>query len=373
MFDKPSGLIDNRSCQDGFNRSNFSLYDAADEEVHFTRTTVSQARVDGMHQGAFYGKSQANPRYEDLKGQLNSSAYIKMDRDDKIISEGEPEYHNNKFEQARSTRLLNTISTKLRRGSNYLAAPSIVGSYLLGITIQSWSEFLDTSRMMKVPSNTHHLTRRLISNLGYFRGNYLCVALILVIYCILTSPLLLLAIIGYVLALYFVTTRSASGRGLKIAGFKPNLQQQYYFLTLVSLPMLWVAGAPSAVFWVIGASFVVVGLHASIYNMNLTSDEVSLDEAVVNSELKAGSFAPSMAVQYHNHYQTNHYLPLATPETQPVHSNRQANWNIFGYLSSRDQKQDGQGLSTSNEQPKRIPEVKIISQDFAGLGRVYEV
>lgn len=369
--------MDKKTTLEGFNRDNFSLYDVNDEEVHFTRHPVSHARYKNHNSQAF--DSSYKPTYQqvdsELTGQLNNFADVKLDADNNVdIESGSAACSkNSNSEQARSSRLLNSIGNKLRRGSNYLTAPTMVGSYLLGITIRNWSEFLDTSRMMKVPTNTNLLTKRLICNLSHFRGNYLCVAFILIIYCILSSPFLLFAIVAYILALYFVTARTASGRAFKIGNFRPNLQQQYYFLTLFSIPLLWVAGAPSAVFWVIGASFVVVGLHASIYSNESIENQLSMTGCSADySSARVEAFMPDTAIQYYSHQRVNHYLPLATPNVlQTEEAGKMKHWALFRYLSGRENQ-----VGTSrpvNVQPQRIPEVKIISQDFAGLGRVYEV
>jgi hypothetical protein len=59
--------------------------------------------------------------------------------------------------------------------------------------MKSWGAFIDTNKMV-FPIAINQWSRRLIKNLQYFQSNYLCVFIILFIYCILTSPLLLLAL-----------------------------------------------------------------------------------------------------------------------------------------------------------------------------------
>lgn len=141
----------------------------------------------------------------------------------------------------------------------------LLSSYSPPTKIQSWQEFLDTTRM-KTPTSANQIKRRFLENLQYFQGNYLCIFAILFIYCILTSPLLLLAIALICGALYFVTVvnhrhssllshhhQDHTGNNkhrLAILGIEPTLQQQYTIITLFALPLLWVSGAPSAVFWV---------------------------------------------------------------------------------------------------------------------------
>ena len=317
------------------------MCDVSDEEVHFSRGALAGS----------YPFTQLTIEEQNYNRQLKFNFADLSQRSNEASSN----------EQAKSSRLLNAIGSKLKRSSNYLAAPRLVGQYLLGITIQSWPEFLNTSRMMRAPTTRHQLTRRILTNLSHFQGNYLCVSLILVVYCILTSPLLLIAIIAYVLALYVITARSATGKHLRIAGYRPNLHQQYSFTTLISLPLLWVAGAPSAVFWVIGASFVVVGLHAAMYSGE-EEPTLQLVEHQPYGRLNYAQVAP-----VHPQYLASLQHPAAPAQPSPptTYSRAISQWITFG---SSKQSSDEQASGCS-----KTHEVKIISHDYAGLGRVYEV
>lgn len=382
----------------------FSLYDVADEEVHFSLDMLDNRGGRGNN----LAKHQQYPGFSQLgslEQPISASYFADVNLNYNHLLP-EPRLVNaGAAERVRSSRLLNSIGSKLRRGSNYLVAPKLVGQYLLGITIQSWSEFFNTSRMMKAPSTTQQLTRRLLTNLSYFQGNYMCVSLVLVIYCILTSPLLLLAILVYLVALYMVTSRSAAGRHMKILNYRPNLQQQYSFITLISIPLLWVAGAPSAVFWVIGASFVVVGLHASMYNnidMNNLQQLARSPSDLANEQQQQQVVYSSLTntAQYYNHYpqqQLHHYLSVPASRVNQQQTVKETNsyyTNIISHLigvgSGNGQTNRNSSISQSpsviaatppsnnlaqvnSSPPTVVGEVKIISQDFAGLGRVYEI
>jgi hypothetical protein len=357
-------------------RSDYTVCDLADEEVHFSR-----------HSSDYYYCRQESPPPSTPNDEPANS------------------------EQIASNRLLSSLSSRLRRGSNYLNAPArLVGQYLLGITIQSWSEFFNTARMARAPCTRHQLSRRLATNLSHFQGNYLCVSLVLVVYCILTSPLLLIAIACYLVALYLVTARSALGRQTKLFGYRLNLQQQYSFITMLALPPLWIAGAPSAVFWVIGASFFVVGLHATMYANEQLADEHLTPTAIhtpagyqLNGPPKGAFDYPTTSLRYYNHYPGGGvartvakenklaYTQLPAPpakieSTGSGVSNAIVQWIIFGAnrsTAARVVASSGAGptahsMATGDHLYKQTPrnkepEVKIISHDYAGLGRVYEV
>ena len=129
--------------------------------------------------------------------------------------------------------------------------------------MRSWGSFIDTNKM-KTPTSTLQWSKRVMRNLEHFQSNYVCVFLILVGYCILTSPLLLLAIAASPGACYIVTLRNSESP-VKIFNYKLSLGQQYIAIAVASFPLFYFAGAGSAVFWVLGASFFVIGLHASIF------------------------------------------------------------------------------------------------------------
>ncbi len=63
---------------------------------------------------------------------------------------------------------------------------------------------------------------------------------------------------------YLVTLKNAE-KPIKFFGRRLTLGQQYLAIAIGSLPLFYLVGAGSAVFWVIGASLFVVGFHASIY------------------------------------------------------------------------------------------------------------
>lgn len=439
---EPSGLMDGKLAADLSPLEDYSVCDLADEEVHFSREPISrsfalmshppQISVTGISTASSSSSAAASgsrtqtyesigyqtlPYYSSTDSNWQSTGSSSGGGTGSGINASNGQSMTN--DQARSYRLLHNIGSKLRRGSNYLIAPKLVGQYLLGITIQNWAVFFNTSRLMKAPANKQLLTRRVLSNLSYFQGNYLCVSLILVIYCILTSPLLLLALLGYTAALYLVTVRSALGKPTYVLGYRFNLQQQYSFITMISLPLLWVAGAPTALFWVIGASFFVVGLHALLYAIE------TLDLADGSNHQVGSSIAPDHAStlppmnylysssgnlttitarqQYHNidqhssyagnpsranqatayynhnpHSAKHSYLPLEQPSASATSSRRSSyfyDWIPFtGRATTSSRKSSSlSGVVLESDESKRKPEVKIISQDYAGLGRIYEV
>lgn len=139
-------------------------------------------------------------------------------------------------------------------------------------SMQSWGQFIDTSRW-QLPISIQQWSKRLIANLKHFQSNYIIMVLILFIYCILTSPLLLLVLLAIGAGGYIITLRNAQSP-FKLFGRKLNLGQQYLALGICSLPLLYIVGAGGAVFWVIGASLFLVSLHASIYAIEASAAQL---------------------------------------------------------------------------------------------------
>jgi len=87
----------------------------------------------------------------------------------------------------------------------------------------------------------------------------------LILYCIITSPLLLIAISVFLVMSYLISVRP-SNVPLKVMGHEVTTNQQYSIAALISFPLFFIAGTGSAVFWVLGVSFFLIGLHASFHS-----------------------------------------------------------------------------------------------------------
>ncbi|CAH1382182.1 hypothetical protein MTP99_006121 [Tenebrio molitor] len=132
--------------------------------------------------------------------------------------------------------------------------------------VRPWLLFLQTSNF-KAPPSIPRLSKRIMRNVEYFQSNYLFVFLGLIVYCLITSPLILFAIAGSFYAGYRLNKRHQEKR---IVLFKKELTlaQVYGLVVLCSMPVYYMVGAHGAMFWVLGASFFVITLHASFYNVD---------------------------------------------------------------------------------------------------------
>ncbi|XP_025103026.1 prenylated Rab acceptor protein 1-like [Pomacea canaliculata] len=135
--------------------------------------------------------------------------------------------------------------------------------------VRPWSEFINTKRF-KMPNSLSPLPTRIVKNIDTFQGNYLFVFLGLVIFCVLTSPMLLIAIAACLGACYIISIKNQN-KPLSIMGRELSIAQQYAAVGALSFPLFWIAGAGSAVFWIIGASFFIIMMHAATF---ITQEEV---------------------------------------------------------------------------------------------------
>lgn len=142
--------------------------------------------------------------------------------------------------------------------------------------VRPWASFVDQRRFGK-PRNFGELCKRLAHNVEYFQSNYLFVFLGLIAYCLITSPLLLVALAVFFGACYLLYLRSQHSR-LVMFGRELSTAQQYGLAGGVSFPFFWLAGAGSAVFWVLGATLVVIGSHAAFHELELgEADELQME------------------------------------------------------------------------------------------------
>ncbi|XP_010861399.1 PREDICTED: prenylated Rab acceptor protein 1 [Bison bison bison] len=81
-----------------------------------------------------------------------------------------------------------------------------------------------------------------------------------------TSPMLLVALAVFFGACYILYLRTLQSKFV-LFGREVSPAHQYALAGGVSFPFFWLAGAGSAVFWVLGATLVVIGSHAAFHQI----------------------------------------------------------------------------------------------------------
>lgn len=137
-------------------------------------------------------------------------------------------------------------------------------------TLKPWGEFMNMSKFKK-PASPGQFGLRLVKNVNHFQSNYLFVFVFLAVYCVLTSPYLLFVFMAFVGGCYILYLKNKDGN-LKLFGRDLSLAQLYSVAGVFSVPLFLIAGAGSAVFWIIGASIFVIILHAAFYSREEQED-----------------------------------------------------------------------------------------------------
>ncbi|XP_035684149.1 prenylated Rab acceptor protein 1-like isoform X3 [Branchiostoma floridae] len=91
--------------------------------------------------------------------------------------------------------------------------------------IRPWAEFIATAKF-RSPANPAAWGKRVMKNVEFYQSNYLFVFLGLVVYCILTNPLLLIALAACLGACYIIKIRSDEKK-LVLMGKELSMVQQY--------------------------------------------------------------------------------------------------------------------------------------------------
>merc|ERR1712014_233168 len=148
--------------------------------------------------------------------------------------------------------------------------------------LRPFGTFFNTANF-QVPPSAGRLSKRPIKNVDYFQSNYVLVFLVLVLYCLISSPLPLIVIAGAGGAAYFASVKNET-RKIAIAGHEVTLAQQYAAIATASIPFFLLAGAGGIVFWVLGASLFFITAHAAFYNydaLEVAEDQEQLVGAIV--------------------------------------------------------------------------------------------
>jgi len=161
------------------------------------------------------------------------------------------------------------IEQSTSKKSNFLMAswsnismPGNVGTVLQQQRdkIRPWSEFAE-QKSFGAPVSMQEWTKRLLKNIEHYQANYIITFMLLMVYCILTSPLLLIALAVSATGSYVVSKHE--GQNLVIGGKQIPPQFRYGIVGLISFPLLFIAGVGAALFWTLGVTATLIGGHAS--------------------------------------------------------------------------------------------------------------
>ncbi|KAJ3372607.1 hypothetical protein GGF31_001627 [Allomyces arbusculus] len=126
---------------------------------------------------------------------------------------------------------------------------------------RSMGDFFDWTRFRR-PGSWEMVKERVNANLSYYHANYLFIFVCICIYALITSPFLLLSLAFLVGA--HIMVRRANAPTIMVFGQELSTTQVNSYLAILTIPLLWLGSAGSTVFWIVGASGLVIGGHAAM-------------------------------------------------------------------------------------------------------------
>ncbi|RDD44497.1 Prenylated Rab acceptor protein 1 [Trichoplax sp. H2] len=135
--------------------------------------------------------------------------------------------------------------------------------------VKPWSAFVTCNKFSK-PQSISDVGKRLVTNIRFYWWNYIFITLFLMIFCIITSPMLLLALCATAAGCYWINTR-CKGEKTKFCGHEFDKTEQYGLVCLITLPLYIFASAGSTIFWLTGLVAFIVFFHATF---TLSEDEI---------------------------------------------------------------------------------------------------
>ncbi|XP_034653617.1 prenylated Rab acceptor protein 1 [Drosophila subobscura] len=135
---------------------------------------------------------------------------------------------------------------------------------LVRSSMRPWTVFFNVQNF-KTAVSMQRLTGRVKRNLSYFQSNYIFVFVVLMIYCLITSPLILFVLGG---AAFLCHRLRARNTNITVMGNQLTPRQQIIAVNLGATPLLFLVGAGAVLFWTLGASCFVIASHAIFYNID---------------------------------------------------------------------------------------------------------
>lgn len=138
-------------------------------------------------------------------------------------------------------------------------------------------EFFDVTRISR-PADMNQATSRISYNTRYFSGNYLLIIALLAVYAMLTNTMLLFSIIFLVGG--FTLINRFAPEATQVGSHTVTQKHLYMGLFIIGIPTFFLAGPIGTLFWLIGASGVLIIAHACILEPGVESDYANIQDQV---------------------------------------------------------------------------------------------
>ncbi|KAG0090200.1 hypothetical protein BGZ93_009452 [Podila epicladia] len=146
------------------------------------------------------------------------------------------------------------------------------------------SEFFDKNRFSQpnglsskglptLSATKKNVTSRLNYNLTYFQGNYLIIFIAITAYSILTNFWLMFSVAFMVGGMYFISRVPPEGVVIASNTFTPGQLRTY--MIIASVPLFFLSSTLGTIFWIVGASAVLILGHAAVMQEGIEGDFVA--------------------------------------------------------------------------------------------------
>lgn len=139
------------------------------------------------------------------------------------------------------------------------------------------SEFFDHHRISR-PADMNQATSRISYNTRYFSGNYGLIVASLGVYALITNLTLVLAI-GFLVG-GFAAINKFAPEPMQVGEHIVTQKSLYTGLFVIGIPLLWFASPLSTIFWIVGASGILIVGHASLMEPGIESEYAQVQDSV---------------------------------------------------------------------------------------------
>lgn len=140
------------------------------------------------------------------------------------------------------------------------------------LTLKTPREFFDKNKF-SAPKDFNEFTSRLSTNLKYYQSNYILLALVAVLYSLITNPWLLFDVFFVLVGIRLVSAMPEEGPVSLIGGkISITRSQAWVALSMTAVLLLYFTSATSSIFWIASIIMFAVCFHAGFMQKPIEDD-----------------------------------------------------------------------------------------------------
>ncbi|KAJ7497475.1 prenylated rab acceptor PRA1 [Mycena latifolia] len=143
--------------------------------------------------------------------------------------------------------------------------------------LRSPAEFFDVQRISR-PADMNTATSRISYNTRYFSGNYGLIVLILGVYALISNQWLFFALVFLVGG--FALINRFAPEPTQVGDYVVTQKSLYITLFCIGIPLLIFSGPLGTLFWLVGASGIIIIAHACMIEPGVESEYASVEGQV---------------------------------------------------------------------------------------------